>query len=63
MRQIRNVHKLILDNSRDFLTSNIIGATNLEQLKENINSVNIKLSSDLLKEIDEIHNENPFPCP
>jgi len=50
-------------NSRDFLTSNIIGATNLEQLKENINSVNIKLSSDLLKEIDEIHNENPFPCP
>ena len=50
-------------NSREFLTSNIIGATNLEQLKENINSFKIKLSSDLLKEIDEIHNENPFPCP
>ena len=50
-------------NSREFLTSNIIGATNLEQLKENINSVKIELSSDLLKEIDEIHNENPFPCP
>ena len=50
-------------NSREFLTSNIIGATNLEQLKENIKSVNIELSSDLLKEIDEIHNENPFPCP
>ena len=50
-------------NSREFLTSNIIGATNLEQLKENIDSVKIELSSDLLKEIDEIHNENPFPCP
>ena len=32
-------------------------------LKENIDSVKIELSSDLLKEIDEIHNENPFPCP
>ena len=50
-------------NSREFLTSNIIGATNLEQLKENIDSVKIELSSDLLKDIDEIHNENPFPCP
>ena len=34
-----------------------------EQLKENISSIKIELSSDLLKEIDEIHNENPFPCP
>ena len=50
-------------NSRPFVTSNIIGATTIEQLKENIDSVKIELSSDLLKEIDEIHNENPFPCP
>ena len=50
-------------NSSEFLTSNIIGATNIEQLEENINSVEVKLSSDLLKEIDEIHDENPFPCP
>jgi aryl-alcohol dehydrogenase-like predicted oxidoreductase len=50
-------------NSRDFVTSNIIGATNLEQLKENINSYKIKLSNEVLEEIDEIHNENPFPCP
>ena len=34
-------------NSRDFLTSNIIGATNLEQLKENIESYNINLSVSL----------------
>ena len=50
-------------NSRDFLTSNIIGATNLEQLKENIESYNINLSSELLDEIEKISNENPFPCP
>ena len=50
-------------NSRDFLTSNIIGATNLEQLKENIESYNINLSSELLDQIEKISNENPFPCP
>jgi aryl-alcohol dehydrogenase-like predicted oxidoreductase len=50
-------------NSRDFLTSNIIGATNMEQLKENIASVNVDLSSEILKEIELICNENPFPCP
>ena len=41
-------------NSRQFLTSNIIGATNLEQLKENIDSSKIKLNSDILDEIDKI---------
>lgn len=50
-------------NSRDFLTSNIIGATNMEQLEENIASVNIDLSSEILEEIELICNENPFPCP
>ncbi len=50
-------------NSRDFLTSNIIGATTLEQLKENIDSFKVKLSDDLLDEIDTIHDENPYPCP
>ena len=50
-------------NTRDFLTSNIVGATNLEQLKENIDSFKIDLSDDLINEIDKIHDENPFPCP
>ncbi len=50
-------------NSRDFLTSNIIGATTLGQLKENIDSFKVKLSDDLLDEIDKIHDENPYPCP
>ena len=50
-------------NSRDFLTSNIIGATNLEQLKENMESFNVKLSSEILDIIEKISDENPFPCP
>ncbi len=50
-------------NSRDFLTSNIVGATNLKQLKENIESVEIKLSNEIISEIERIHDENPYPCP
>ncbi len=48
---------------RPFMTANIIGATNLEQLKENIDSVNIQLSSELLEEIEAIHNAIPNPAP
>jgi len=50
-------------NSRNFLTSNIVGATNLDQLKENISSFKIKLSSEIIEEIEKIHDENPYPCP
>ena len=50
-------------NSRPFVTSNIIGATNLDQLMENIKTVDIKLDEEILEKIDEIHDECPFPCP
>ncbi len=50
-------------NSREFITSNIVGATNLDQLKENINSYKIRLSSEVIDEIEKVHNENPYPCP
>lgn len=50
-------------NSRRFVTSNIIGATNLAQLETNIDSIDIELSEDILKSIDEIHNLHPYPCP
>ena len=50
-------------NSRRFVTSNIIGATNLQQLEINIASIDIKLSDDILKAIEEIHNLHPYPCP
>ena len=50
-------------NSRPFLTSNIIGATNMEQLKENIGSMDIKLSKEIIEEINSIHKNNPNPAP
>lgn len=50
-------------NTRPFVTSNIIGATNLEQLKENIESINITLPEELLKEIDVVHQEHSNPAP
>lgn len=50
-------------NSRPFLTSNIIGATSISQLKSNIDSLNIKLSKDILANIDKIHRQCPNPCP
>tara|TARA_R110002051_G_scaffold71624_4_gene129340 strand:- start:1358 stop:2398 length:1041 start_codon:yes stop_codon:yes gene_type:complete len=50
-------------NSRSFVTSTIIGATTMRQLEENIGSININLSEDILKKIEEIHNLIPNPAP
>jgi aryl-alcohol dehydrogenase-like predicted oxidoreductase len=50
-------------NQRPFVTSNIIGATNLEQLKENIASIDTKLSQETLDRIDAIHAVIPNPAP
>lgn len=50
-------------NTRPFLTSNIIGATTMEQLKENIESMDIELSDEVLDGIEEIHNAIPNPAP
>ena len=50
-------------NSRPFVTSNIIGATTMEQLKENIESVNINLDKETINEINLIHQNNPNPAP
>ena len=50
-------------NSRPFVTSNIIGATTMEQLKENIDSIDIELSNEIMEKINLIHNNNPNPSP
>jgi len=50
-------------NSQSFVTSNIIGATNMEQLKLAINSCDVMLSEEDLSFIDEIHHRCPNPCP
>jgi aryl-alcohol dehydrogenase-like predicted oxidoreductase len=50
-------------NQLPFVTSNIIGATKMSQLKENINSINIDLSEECLKEIQAVHTDIPNPAP
>ena len=50
-------------NSRPFVTSNIIGATTMDQLRENIGSINIELSEEVLSKINVIHDKNPNPSP
>ena len=50
-------------NTRPFLTSTIIGATTMQQLKANIASIDIELSEALLDGIAEIHTEFPNPSP
>lgn len=50
-------------NSRSFLTANIIGATSQEQLAQDVSSIDIKLSDQVLETIEEIHRQQPNPCP
>lgn len=50
-------------NTRPFLTSNIIGATSMKQLKENIASISVTLSPEVLKAIKEVHEAVPNPAP
>ena len=50
-------------NTRSFVTSNIIGATNLDQLAMNIDSADIKLSDAVVAAIEKTHEEIPNPCP
>lgn len=50
-------------NQQPFVTSTIIGATTMQQLKENIESINVTLSSDVLEAINSVHNAMPNPAP
>ena len=50
-------------NMQPFVDSNIIGATKLDQLEENINSVHIELSDEMIADINAIHENNPSPAP
>jgi aryl-alcohol dehydrogenase-like predicted oxidoreductase len=50
-------------NQRAFVTSNIIGATSLKQLQENISSIHVELSVETLHEIDKIQELQPNPGP
>ena len=49
--------------TRPFVTSNIIGATTMDQLKTNIASVDLDLGDDILEEIEQVHLIHSNPCP
>ena len=46
-----------------FVTSVIIGATTMEQLKTNIESVSVNITDEIIKEINEVQTIYPNPCP
>jgi aryl-alcohol dehydrogenase-like predicted oxidoreductase len=50
-------------NDRPFVTSNIIGATSIDQLKENIESINVKLTDEIIREINLVQELHPNPAP
>ena len=49
--------------SRPFVTSVIIGATTMEQLKTDVAAAELKLADDVLEDIEQIHLDTPNPCP
>lgn len=50
-------------NSRPFLTSNIIGATSMPQLEENLASHEVRLSDTVMERIEDIHRIYTYPAP
>ncbi len=50
-------------NTRAFVKSNIIGATTMDQLKENISSISVSLDDEVINKINEIHDTLPDPAP
>ena len=50
-------------NQQAFVTANIIGATDLTQLENNIKSIELELNDEVLKAIETIHESQPNPCP
>ena len=49
--------------AQPFVTSVIIGATTMDQLKINIESVNVNLEESVIKDINEVQKIYPNPCP
>lgn len=69
-KQIADDHGLSLTqmslafvNTRPFVTANIIGATSVKQLEENIGSIDVNLSSEAIAAINAVHKDIPNPAP
>ena len=50
-------------NEQRFVTSNIVGATSVEQLSENISAIDVELANDVAAELDRLHQIHTIPCP
>lgn len=50
-------------NRQDFVNSNIIGATSIGQLRENLESIDVQLPEELLLLLDRVQKKNSNPCP
>jgi len=50
-------------NQQPFVTSTIIGATTMQQLKDNIESIDVSLCDDVMHGLAFIHQVFPDPCP
>ena len=50
-------------NRQPFVTSSIIGATSVSQLEENCKSIDLELTEEVIEEIQQVHTQNPNPCP
>lgn len=50
-------------NTRPFVLSNIIGATSIAQLEENLSSLEVSLSKEVMAGIKAIHSAIPDPAP
>ena len=50
-------------NSRPFLSSTIIGATTMAQLRSNVASIDLHLSDEVLSAIEDIHTAHANPSP
>ena len=48
-------------NNRPFVSSTLIGATSMQQLKNNINAIELKLSTEIMEEIEKIRRDHPMP--
>ena len=61
--KISQKYNLNFAQIQPFVTSVIIGATTLEQLKINIESVNVNLNDEIITDINNIQKKYPNPCP
>src|SRR5690606_39060113 len=50
-------------SQQPFVASNLMGATRIDQLKENIDSVEVSLSKEIMDSIQDIHLRHPNPAP